>query len=217
MQEEVVNNYLLWELSKPYIRSLMTQPSDPLSKIEQITQNIRSNIESDTLVFNEKLNLVKFFSPHSNRVNLLANCSWTKKNYLIRDLGTVLPVCGDLPLDIITRSLSDVIEYVKKRLNEPNQEKSVGYITDLVKIPNVLTMFPPIVVEPGSLQRNIRVMEMYHGPGKWSVQPTLGYIEDGNHRAIAMAIVRNLESIPCYVGNVLFSHLSCLAESSTRM
>ena len=198
MQEEVVNNYLLWELSKPYIRSLIIHSRAPQSKIEQIMQNIRSNVESDILAFDEKLNLVKFFSPHSDRVNLFANCSWTRKVYLIRDLGTVLPVCGDLPLDVIApRSLSGVIEYVKKRLDESNHEKSVRYISDLVKIPDVLTMFPPIVVEPGNRQRNIRVVR-----SRTYVHPTLGYIEDGNHRAIAMAIIRNLKSIPCYVGKL---------------
>jgi len=200
MQEEVVNNYLLWELSKPYIRSLTMHHSAPQNKIEQIMQNNRTNIESDILSFGEKLNLVKFFSPCSNRANYFETFSWTRKNYQIRDLGTVLPVCGDLPLDIIVQSLPEVIEYVKKRLDEPNQEKSLRYVAYLMKIPDVLTIFLPVVVEPGNLQRNTGVMKTYHGPGKWDVQPTMGYIEDGNHRAIAVAIVRNLRSIPCYVG-----------------
>ena len=200
MQGEVVNNYLLWELSKPYISSLIMHPTAPQNRIGQIMQNNRSNVEGDILTFDEKLSLVKFFSPDSNRANYFANFSWTRKSYRIRDLGTVLPVCGDLPLDIITRSLSDVIEYVKKRLDGPNQEKSVKYIAALMKIPDVLTIFPPIVVEPGNLQRNIRVLKTYHGLGEWDVQPTLGYIEDGNHRAIAVAIVRDVKSIPCYVG-----------------
>jgi len=202
MQEDVVNNYLLWELFKPYIRSLIIHPRTPQDRIEQIIQNNRSKLESENLTFHEKLNRVKSFSPRSSRANYFANFSWTRENYQIRDLGTVLPECGDLPLDIITRSFYDVIEYVKKRRDESNQETSVRYITDLVKIPDVLTMFPPIVVEPGSLQRNIGVMKRHHGSGNWDIHPTLGYIEDGNHRAIAMAVVRNLKSIPCYVGKL---------------
>jgi hypothetical protein len=123
------------------------------------------------------------------------------KNYRICDLGTVLPVCGDLPLDIITRSLSDVIEYVKKRVNEPNPEQSVKYIADLMKIPDILTMFQPIVVEPGSLQRNIRVLKTHYGPRQYNdVYAGVGYIEDGNHRAIAVAIVCDTKFISCYVG-----------------
>jgi len=118
----------------------------------------------------------------------------------MQDLGTVLPVCGDLPINIIAGPFSDVVEYVKKRQNEPNQEKSVRYITSLMKIPNVLMQFPVIVIEPGGLQRNVRVMEDYHGPGNWKIHPTSGYIEDGNHRAVAIAIAHDLKLIPCYVG-----------------
>ena len=202
MQEEVVNNYLLWELSKPCIRSLIIHPRTPQERIVQIIQNNRSKLESENLTFHEKLNLVKSFDPRSSRVNYFANFSWTRKNYQIRDLGTALPECGDLPVDIITRSLYDVIEYVKKRRDESNREESVRYITDLVKIPDVLTMFPPIVVEPGSLQRKIEVMKGHHAPRNLNIHRTLGYIDDGNHRAIAMAVVRNLKSIPCYVGKL---------------
>lgn len=80
MQEEVVNNYLLWELFKPYIRSLIIHPRTPQDRIEQIIQNNRSKLESENLTFHEKLNRVKSFSPRSSRANYFANFSWTMKN-----------------------------------------------------------------------------------------------------------------------------------------
>lgn len=200
MREEVVNNYLLWESAKLCIRSLVIHPCVSQSKIKRIIKNIRSGVKSNVLAFDDKLNLVRSFSPHSDRVNLFANSSWTRKNHLICDLGTVLPECGDLPPNIITQSLSDVVEYVKKRLDEPHNEKSVKYIHNLMKIPEILTMFPPIVIKPGNLQRNIKVMEKHYHTRNWNIYPALGYIEDGNHRAIAMTILRNQKSISCYVG-----------------
>lgn len=199
MREEVIDNYLLWELSKPCIRSLISQPHVLRNQIKQIKQDNRNKLQSLTL--SQKLNSVKqFFSPRSNRADLLASYSWTKKEYPVRDLGTVLPVCGDLPLEVITQSFPEVIEYVKKKLDEPDQERSIRYITDLMKIPDILYMFPPMVIEPGSCQRNVNVMKIHHKSGNWNIYSTLGYIEDGNHRAIALVIACNLELIPCYVG-----------------
>jgi len=200
MQEEAVNNYLLWELSKPFIRSFIVKHHVHQNKIKQIIHNIAVNISGSILTFEEKLDLVRYFSHQSNRANLFEKCTWIKKDYPVHGLGTVLPVCGDLPPNIITRPFSDVIEYVKKKLNKPTSEKSIKYIADLMKIPSILKEFPIIVIEPATLQRNIRVMENYYGVRRWNIAPTTGYIEDGNHRATAMVIVNNLESIPCYVG-----------------
>lgn len=199
-QEQVINNYLLWELSKRLIHFLIRRDLQSQREIKQsvqrvifITDNILKKISLEN-----KLNIVEYFSFH--RANLFRECSWTKKDYRLNNLGTVLPVCGDLPVCVITKALPEVVEYVKERLKGSNYGISIRYINNLMKIQNILNYFPPIVIEPGNKQRNLNKMKEYYGPGNWNIKQTQAYIEDGNHRAIAMAIITKHESIPCYVG-----------------
>lgn len=205
MKDEVLNNYLIWELSQPIIHNLIRTTISPkiaakLKKIEQIIENLSNIIDGNLLDFSEKINLVKQ-STKSNRPTFFKNYFWTKENYDLTALGTALPKCGDLPLDIITQPFSVVVEYVRKRLERHSCGVSIRYVADLMKIPSILKKFPPIVIEPGKEQRNKRKMEEYYGQRrKWEVFPGDGYVEDGNHRAIAIVLKQNLESILCYVG-----------------
>jgi hypothetical protein len=205
IREEAANGYLKWEWSKPFIRSIIqtTAPHQIVTKrkrIEQVTELFSVILSGNAFDFNEKIDLVKQ-SSKSKRHEFFRSYFWTKENYHLSDLGTVLPECGDLPLHIISQPFSEVIEYVKKRLEEHNWEQSVKYVADLMKIPDMLRKFPLIVIEPGSQQRSERKMEDYYGKGRrWKVDLCRGYIEDENHRAIAIVLKYDLESILCYVG-----------------
>ncbi|MDE1852223.1 MAG: hypothetical protein KGI38_00565 [Thaumarchaeota archaeon] len=141
--------------------------------------------------------LVRVLSPQSNRMKLFASLTWTEEEYPIEELGTVLPKCGDIPAEVAAERLPRVVEYVRRR--SPPDSTSAKYILDLAKAGEALERVPPIIVEPGSLQRNGTVMKRYWGK-TFEVDPCTGYIEDGNHRAIAMALADNRAKIRAFVG-----------------
>lgn len=196
---KVVDNYLAWELAKHHIRSFIDNKSPPLDKLDDIAQKTKDLVKESNFSLEKKLEFVENIST-SNIAHLFKNCSWTMRDYPVRKLGTVLPVAGDLPPDIITESLPVVLKYIDKQRKEKNKENSVVYISNLMKIPGILAKFPVIVIEPGRLQRSEKKMEVYHGSGNWEVTQTKGYIEDGVHRAIALILLKGQEEIRCYLG-----------------
>lgn len=78
----------------------------------------------------------------------------------IEDLGTTLPRAGDLPPEIITGPLSEVLEFVKQA--EPAEYQSVKYIMRLKKVPEVLNEFRPWVITPGKRQSKRDRMNKVH-------------------------------------------------------
>jgi hypothetical protein len=58
------------------------------------------------------------------------------------------------------------------------------------------------VVEPGNIQRSQEKMREQHGSQSWDVDPMDGYIEDGNHRALATILGGRNDELECYVASV---------------
>jgi hypothetical protein len=105
---------------------------------------------------------------------------WIEKFYHARDLAPFYPRVGDLPRSVLQGSLEDVKAYVQSHLQR-------GQGRSITKIRNWLgqeTIPPAIVLEP-PLSRS-------------PFSDAKGFLLDGNHRAIAMALKGEL--IGAYVG-----------------
>lgn len=123
---------------------------------------------------------IKFF--------LFENRVWTRKSYQAGDLAPFYPHVGDLPRNVLQASLEDVTAYVRSHLQR-GQSRSIAKIRYWL---SQETIFPAIVLEP-PLPRS-------------PFSDAKGYLLDGNHRAIAMALKGEL--IRAYVG-ISHHHREC--------
>ena len=199
-RQRAVDCYLLWEFSKRQIWCLLDsgQPLDVVKdRIEKkVLPQAKARMRS--LSLQDKIKHVRRCFP--TRAEYFRRFHWRREDYRIDKLGTVLPECGDFPPQIISKSLRCVVEFVKQSPCESLE--SVRYIRELAKIADLLKKhFPIIIVEPGKLQRSRDKMAKFWGSWDQHVEEMDGYIEDGNHRAIAMIIAdESLETLPAFVG-----------------
>jgi hypothetical protein len=78
---------------------------------------------------------------------------------------------------------------------------SIRHIYSLSPLAEVLEEIPIMVIEPGSEQRRPDEMVRVWGQQDWKIHESKGYIEDGNHRALAVALADpNRTTIQSYVG-----------------
>lgn len=103
-----------------------------------------------------------------------------------------------LPPEVITCSLPEVVEFVKKA--DPEKYQSVKYVNRLMEVPEVLNEFLGIVITPGSTIRERDRMNRVHGEKDWEIEDTWGAVHDANHRTVAKILASDLEEIECYVG-----------------
>jgi hypothetical protein len=124
---------------------------------------------------------------------------WSLGEYPVSELGTVIPNVGDLPPEVIVRSFVEVTDYVRQ--NSRSNSISIRYIYSLSPLAEVLEEIPIMVIEPGSEQRRPDEMVRVWGQQDWKIHESKGYIEDGNHRALALALaVPNRTTIQAYIG-----------------
>ncbi|PSG98849.1 MAG: hypothetical protein BRC29_01840 [Nanohaloarchaea archaeon SW_7_43_1] len=116
----------------------------------------------------------------------------------MKDLGTTLPRFGDLPPEVITKTLSEVVNFIEKA--EAEEYRNIKYIMKLKELHKATDQFPPWVITPGNRTEKIDRMNKLHGAKDWDIEDTWGMINDGNHRTIAKILATNSEEIECYVG-----------------
>lgn len=105
---------------------------------------------------------------------------WVKKTYRSKDLAPFYPSTGDIPSSKLQGSLDDVVRYAESQLKS-GRGKSVStirYWLQQKEIPPIIVVDPPLSRTPYANAK--------------------GYIVDGNHRAIAMALKG--EPIRSYTG-----------------
>jgi len=198
LENGALDAYLLWEFSKKTIQNTL---ETSLVGTEDIVRSM--NLAREVLAglsHGSKLKMVRLFSPSSQRARLLEDKRWSLDEYPVSRLGTVLPCMGDLPIEEIVKSFADVADYVRKQAERGSASVSVRYICSLSRIPDILETIPVMVIEPGSEQRRPDVMKEC-GREDLPIFPSEGYIEDGNHRALALTLADpNRTTIPSYVG-----------------
>lgn len=111
---------------------------------------------------------------------LLDNRFWIKKSYLPEELAPFYPRTGDLPITEINGSLKTLTTHVRKYLGiaHGKSHSRIQYWLSQDYIPPIIALEPPLPRTPFSKAK--------------------GFILDGNHRAIAMALKGEL--IRSYVG-----------------
>ena len=105
---------------------------------------------------------------------------WVKRNYEGKDLAPFYPSTGDIPPSKLQGSLEEAVQYVESQL-KLGQGKSIStikYWLQQKEIPPIIAVDPPLSRTPYAKAK--------------------GYIIDGNHRAIAMALKG--EPIRSYTG-----------------
>lgn len=193
--ETVLNRYLAWQYSKHILRPTLDE-NPPLAQLEQGLQDAEEWFDAEYSL-ESKLELIRM--RHRNRANLFSNCTWRTEEYPVADLGNVLPKTGDLPCEVITHNLLSVSEFVAEELQSGRSRyNSVIGIGRYIQIADLFKRYAPIIIEPSNLQRH--ETKLPPGHSELEITPTRGYIEDGNHRALALVLETGENSIPCYVG-----------------
>jgi hypothetical protein len=192
--------YLLWEFSKKTVQRTLEKHPVNVDYILGSMGLAREVLTAQS--YDVKMKMARLFSPNSNRVRLLQEKNWSLEAYPVSMLGTVLPCVGDLPAEVIVGSFIDVANYVRQ--DTLRNLSSVRYIRSLSAIVSILETVPAMVVEPGSEQTRLDVMVGVLGKVEGTIYSARGYIEDGNHRALALMFSNpNRKTLPCWVGRPL--------------
>lgn len=203
IEEKAIDNYLLWELCKQRdIQKRIVEGSPDGEKLkEEIVENVKREYQEKDYSFEKKVNLLQELDSNPEyRSKVFKEHSWSKETVKVEDLGTTLPRAGDLPPEIITGTLPEVVQWVKEA--DPNEYRSLKYINSLKEVPEVLNQFYPWVISPGNRPSKRDRMNKVHGEKDWDIEDTWGMINDGNHRAIAKILASDVEEIECYVGRL---------------
>ncbi len=198
--ENAIDNYLIWQLCKQQedIQRKIIEGSHD-EELKEIVEKVRQQYREKDYDRGEKINLLQELDSNPGyRTKIFEDCSWRKETVKVEDLGTTLPRFGDLPPEVISGTLSDVVEFVKEA--DPKEYRNVRYITRLKEVPKVLNEFYPWVITPGNRASKRDRMNKVHGKKDWDIEDTWGMINDGNHRAIAKILANDSEEIECYVG-----------------
>ncbi len=198
---DAIDNYLLWELSKQQgiQRMIIEGHADGEELKEEIVERVRKEYREKDYSLDEKLEMLNELDSNPDyRNKVFRECSWKKETIKVEDLGTTLPHAGDLPPEVISGSLPEVVGFVNEA--DPDEYKSVNYIMSLKNVPEVLNEFLPWVLTLGNRSDKRDRMNKVHAEKDWDIEDTRGMINDGNHRTIAKILANDLEKIECYVG-----------------
>ena len=200
LDDEAIDNYIVWQLCKQQgIQREIIGSSPDEEKLKQMIEEVRSSYSAKNLDMDDKIDKLKELDSNPDyRSRIFEGCSWKKKTVAIEDLGTTLPRFGDLPPEVISGSLSDVVEFVENA--DPEQYPSVKYIMSLKEVPEVLNQFYPWVIHPGNRVSKQERMKDVHGDEDWDIEDTWGIINDGNHRAVAKILADKSQELECYIG-----------------
>ena len=199
--EDVIDNYLLWELCKQQdIKRKIIDGSPDGEKLKrEIVDKVRQEYQEEYYDLDEKLNQVNnLYSNSEHMFKMFEYCSWNKETVNVEELGTTLPHALDLPPEVISGSLPEVLEFVRKE--DPEEYRGIKYINSLKEVPEVLDEFLTVVISPGKIIRRQDRLKKQHGDKDWDIKETWGAVHDANHRTIAKILANDLEEIECYVG-----------------
>jgi len=193
--EEVVDNYLLWEGCKEEgVKKRVIEGSSIGEELKEEVEEIRNRCQQEEYNLDEKLDQVN----SSHMLKMFEYCSWEKETVNIEDLGTTLPHALDLPPEVISGSLTEVLSFVREE--DPEEYRGIKYINILKEVPEVLDQFLTVVISPGEILRRQDRMKKQHGEKDWKIEETWGAVHDANHRTVAKILTHDLDEVECFVG-----------------
>lgn len=198
--EKVIDNYILWELCKKEgIKRKIIDGSPDGEELKKEIDKVRQEYQEEDYDLDEKLNQVnKLYNDSEHMFKMFEYCSWDKETVRVEELGTTLPHALDLPPEVISGTLPEVLEFVREE--DPEEYRGIKYINSLKQVPEVLDQFLTVVISPGKIIRRQDRMRKQHGEKDWNIKDTWGAVHDANHRTIAKILANDLEEIECYVG-----------------
>lgn len=198
--DEAIDNCLLWELCKKKgIQEEIIEGRQKEGDLKENVEETKREFQSKSYSLQEKKALLRELDSNPEyRLKIFEEHTWSKEKVNVEELGTTLPRAGDLPPEVITGPITEVVEYVKN--TDPENSQSVRYIRILTNFSEVLDSFPPWVVTPGNRPEKIDRMNRVHGEKNWEIKDTWGMINDGNHRTMARILAEDPEEIECFVG-----------------
>ena len=214
---DVIDNYLVWELCKQQDikRKIIDSSPDGEKLKKEIVDNVRQEYQEKDYDLDEKLDQVnKLNSNSEHMLKTFEYCSWARETVRVEELGTTLPHALDLPPEVISGTLPEVIEFVKDE--NPEEYRGIKYINSLKQVPEVLDEFLTVVISPGNIIRRQDRMNKAHGEKNRNIKETWGAVHDANHRTIAKILANDLEEVECYVGrpsnDKIYSHVEVDGE-----
>lgn len=197
---DVIDNYLFWELCKKEgIKRKIIDGSLDGEELKKEIDKVRQEYNEKDYDLDEKLNQVnKLYSNSEHMFKMFKYCSWSRETVRVEKLGTTLPHALDLPPEVISGTLPEVLEFVREE--DPEEYRGINYINSLKEVPEVLDQFLTVVISPGEIIRRQDRMNKEHGKKNWNIKNTWGAIHDANHRTVAKILANDLEEIECYVG-----------------
>lgn len=199
-KDSVIDNFLVWQFcKKKCIQSKIIDGSLGKKELRSIVAEVRKEYREKNYSYEEKIEKLKKLDNNPEyRLKVFEECSWRQERVNIRDLGTTLPRFGDIPPEVITKTLPEVVRFVENA--DPEKYKNVKYIKSLQKYPEILKKFQPWVITPANRPSKKERMNRVHGEKDWNIEDTWGMINDGNHRAIAKILANDSEELECFVG-----------------
>ncbi len=200
-EDTAIDNYLVWQLCKQQenIQEKIMEDSVDGRQLKEVIEKVREEYREQSYSQDEKLKLLERLDSNPDyRLEIYQDCSWSKETVKVEDLGTTLPRLGEIPPEIITGRLSNVVEFVDQA--DPEEYRNVKYIKSLEEIPEIIEEFYPWVVAPGNRPSKRDRLNKVHGEKDWDIADTWGMINDGNHRAIAKVLANKTNKIECFVG-----------------
>lgn len=158
------------------------------SKKLKIKASLKKIIEKAKKLSRKKLLNYHLDNYHPRYDNYL-NSSWELKEIDLQDCG-VWPEMGELPEEATTGCLMDTVEYIKPYLKDKNKltlkTSRILYIEEMMKYAEEISKDIPIIV----LEDNVIRYNKLRKASKRKLYKKCKYdIDDGNHRAIALALL----------------------------
>ncbi|MFB6114934.1 MAG: hypothetical protein ABEK04_01470 [Candidatus Nanohalobium sp.] len=199
-EEDVIDDYLVWEICKQRgVKKEIIEGSMNEEELKEEVVEVRKEYQERHYDLEGKIDQVRRLSSNpDHKVKVFEYCSWDTETVKVEDLGTTLPHAMGLPPEVISGSLSEVMQFVREA--DPEKYRSVSYINSLKEVPEVLNQFSTTVVSPGSILRRQERMKKAYGVKNWNIQEVWGAVHDANHRTVAKIIANDLEEIECFVG-----------------
>ncbi len=184
---DVIRAYYMTEALKKELTTLNLTKAALTKKLEKVKK--QADKLTPKQLFNDPLD--NYHARYDNYVN----SSWELKTISLADCG-VWPAMGGLPKEMTYGSVTDtaqqLLPYLEDKTKLTVEVAKVLYIERLKEYAELITEYIPLVVMEGGV---IRHMKLYKDESQKKFKKTKYDIDDGNHRAIAYALLGKKEIV----------------------
>lgn len=181
---DFIKGYVMSEMLKKELTSMHMSPASFRKKVQKVHKDVN--------LLSEKKLLMHPLDNWHQRFDHYFNSTWELKKINLSDCGH-WPKMGGLPEEYMYGDVSDTTKIVSSVLKNKKlslENARVLYTERLMKYAEILNEFMPLVLVEGGL---IRQMKLIDEKEKVKYKKCKYDIEDGNHRALALALLGRKE------------------------